>query len=222
MDTLYNHLLNQKISGINANNFFKRPSNRDISNDLWISFLNDVECTRAVSSTILPESVFDYLKGYLNKDHVYYLAYTNLMATQRRYFQAFWEFDSQKEANKYLTEMKDYARDVRNSHLVNLTKCFKTGHQEDRYFADDIYQIIDEELSTRNELPILKQRVIDVAQEVLPRNEAIRFISKVYFYNATIRKANREKRNLTVDEYIAANKTYNRAKKIMVMNDESL
>lgn len=222
MDTLQNHLLNQKVSGINANIFFKRPSTKDISTDLWISFLNDPECTKEVSSTILPENVFSYLKHYMDSKHIYYLVYTNLMANQRRCFQALWQFDSQKEANKYLAEMNDYAKDVKNSHLVNLTKCFKTGYQEDRYFAEDIYQVIDKELAARNELPILKQHVIEVAQEVLPRNEAIRFISKVYYYNAMLRKATREKRNLTVDEYVAANKTYNRAKKIMVMNDESL
>lgn len=220
MDALHNHLLNQKISGINANKFFKRLLSKEFSNDLWISFLNDLECTRAVNSTILPERVFEYLKHYLGKDHVYYLAYTNVMATQRRYFQALWQFDDQEEANKYLAEMNDYVRDVGNSHVVNLTQCFKTGRQEDRYFADDIYQIIDKELSTRNDLPILKQHVIDVAQKVLPRAEAIRFISRVYYYNAILRKATNEKRNLTVDEYITANKTYDRAKKVMNLNYE--
>lgn len=222
MDTLYNHLLNQKISGINANRFFKRISNKDISNDLWISFLNDPECTRLVSGTILPEKVFDYLKNYMGTNHVYYLAYTNLMAKQRRYFQALWEFDNQKEANKYLAEMNDFVRDVKNSHVVNLTKCFKTGHQDDEYFTHDIYQVIDAEIAMRNTLPILSHHVIEVAQESLPRAEAIRFISKVYFYNATLRKADREKRHLTIDEYIAANNTYNRAKKIMEMNYESI
>lgn len=222
MDTLYNHSLNQKISGINANNFFKRPLNKDISNDLWISFLNDPECTRSVTAAILPEKVFNYLKNYMGTNHVYYLAYTNLMARQRRYFQALWEFEDQNEANKYLAEMNDFVKDVKNSHVINLTQCFKTGHQDDDYFAHDIYQVIDAEMATRNKLPILEHHVIEVAQEVLPRSEAIRFISKVYFYNATLRKAAKEKRYLTIDEYLTANNTYNRAKKIMEMNYESI
>lgn len=222
MDTLYHHLLNQKMSGINSNHFFKRLSTKDISSDLWISLLNDLECTRVVNSTILPKNMFDYLKNYMGKNHVYYLAYTNSMAEQHRYFQALWEFDDQNEANRYLAEMNDYVKDVRNSHVVNLTQCFKTGHQEDKYFAHDIYQIIDKEMAKRTALPILNNHVIEVAQEFLPRAEAIRFISKVYFYNATLRKAVREKRNLTVDEYIIASNTYNRAKKIMEMNYESI
>lgn len=222
MDTLYNHLLNQKVSGVNSNRFFKRQSTKDISNDLWIGFLNDLRCTRAVNSTILPESVFNYLKHYMGENHVYYLAYTNLMANQRRYFQALWQFDDQNEANKYLAEMNDYVKDVRNSHVVNLTQCFKTGHQEDKYFAHDIYQAIDKEMAKRNKLPILKNHVIEVAQKNLPRAEAIRFISKVYFYNATLRKAAREKRYLTVDEYLITSNTYNKAKKIMEMNYESI
>lgn len=210
------------MSGINSNHFFKRLSTKDISSDLWISLLNDLECTRVVNSTILPKNMFDYLKNYMGKNHVYYLAYTNSMAEQHRYFQALWEFDDQNEANRYLAEMNDYVKDVRNSHVVNLTQCFKTGHQEDKYFAHDIYQIIDKEMAKRTELPILNNHVIEVAQEFLPRAEAIRFISKVYFYNATLRKAVREKRNLTVDEYIIASNTYNRAKKIMEMNYESI
>lgn len=222
MDTLYNHLLNQKVSGINSNHFFKRQSSKDISNDLWISFLNDLRCTRTVTSTILPENVFNYLKHYMGKDHVYYLAYTNLMANQRRYFQALWQFDNQNEANKYLAEMNDYVRDVKNSHIVNLTQCFKTGNQDDEYFTHDIHQVIDEEMSKRKKLPILKHNVIRIAQKKLPRAEAISFISKVYFYNATLRKAAKEKRPLTVDEYIIANNTYNKAQKIMGMNYESI
>lgn len=222
MDTLYHHLLNQKMSGINSNHFFKRLSSKDISSDLWISLLNDLECTRAVNSTILPKNIFDYLKNYMGKNHVYYLAYTNSMAKQRRYFQALWQFEDQNEANRYLAEMNDYVKDVRNSHVVNLTQCFKTGNQEDEYFAHDIYQIVDNEMAKRNELPILNNHVIKVVQEFLPRAEAIRFISKVYFYNATLRKAAREKRHLTVDEYIIASNTYDRAKKIMEMNYESI
>lgn len=222
MDTLYHHLMNQKMSGIKSNHFFKRLSTKDISSDLWISLLNDLECTRAVNSTILPKNIFDYLKNYMGTNHVYYLAYTNLMAERRRYFQALWEFDDQNEANRYLAEMNDYVKDVKNSHVVNLTQCFKTGHQEDEYFTHDIYQIIDNEMAKRKELPILNNHVIEVAQEFLPRAEAIRFISKVYFYNATLRKAFREKRRLTVDEYIIASNTYDRAKKIMEMNYESI
>ena len=43
--------------------------------------------------------------------------------------------------------MNDYVKDVRNSHVVNLTQCFKTGNQEDEYFAHDIYQAIDKEMA---------------------------------------------------------------------------
>ena len=92
------------------------------------------------------------------KTKVMYLLYTNIFAINHasRMMQDLWAFPSQKEANKFMDEMKDAEKLVPYSHLIKLpvrlnfigTKWIASLH--DPHYDDDRYKFVENYLATHS------------------------------------------------------------------------
>ena len=90
------------------------------------------------------------------KAKVMYLLYTNRFTVNHtsRMLQDLWAFPSQKEANKFIDEMKEMKKWVPYSHLIKLpvklnfvgTKWIASLH--DPHYADDRYKFVENYLAT--------------------------------------------------------------------------
>lgn len=219
---LYKHDISRQFAVKNQETFFDRtPAKQDFP-AMWVSFLNDQTIISRTDQYFFNSkrnpNILKYMAKTLNKKKIYYMAYTNVINsdTIHRFVQAIWEFDSQKEANKYMHDMLNFGKETPNTHVVKLNKIFDgISALIDPYFASDAKVYLDKMLSLRQTLKPIERGVIVAAKDLLPENEAVVFMTCCFKYNATLNDAKRNHRILSTDEYVRMLHFYNKAQALL-------